>query len=64
MKKIIHFHGGCVDCTQQHDNKEGTKFCMKCQYFDANWNLPDLNNRPPTEAEAEKAKLLKQFNLF
>lgn len=36
------FHGGCRNCTQQEIN--GLDFCTKCQYFDANWELPNLNN--------------------
>lgn len=36
------FHGGCHNCTQQEIN--GVDFCIKCQYFNANWDLPNLNN--------------------
>ncbi len=43
------FHGGCHGCTQQES--KGIDFCIGCQYFDADWNLPDLNNREPTETE-------------
>ncbi len=49
------FHGGCHGCTRQ--SVEGVRFCMGCQYFDADWKLPDLNNRPPTEAELVRERL-------
>ncbi len=54
---MVMFHGGCAECTQQ--NKHGTGFCMGCRYFNADWSLPDLNNRPLTEAEVERSRLLK-----
>lgn len=38
------FHGGCIGCTQQQIN--GVEFCKGCQYYQADWNLPDLSNRP------------------
>ena len=50
------FHGGCHYCTQQ--DIHGVEFCMGCQYFDANWNLPNLSNRPATKAE-EMRRFLK-----
>ena len=56
-KEIILFHGGCHGCTQQIEQQEGPFFCRKCQYFDANWTLPNLNNRPPTEAEIMREKI-------
>lgn len=49
------FHGGCYGCTQQ--NIEGVEFCMGCQYFEANWDLPDLNNEPPSRAELKREEL-------
>lgn len=33
-----HFHGGCMGCTN------GLKKCPGCQFFDAKWSLPDLND--------------------
>jgi hypothetical protein len=51
------FHGGCHGCTQQELN--GVKFCMGCCYFEANWKLPSLSNRPPTAAEIMRNKLKK-----
>ncbi len=48
MKKKQHiFHGGCHGCTQQHVHL--LKFCAGCQFFDADWNLPDLSNAPPVD---------------
>jgi hypothetical protein len=43
------FHGGCLGCTQQE--LHGVDFCVGCQCFDADWELPDLNNRPLTKSE-------------
>ena len=40
----ILFHGGCHGCTQQQIHGH-TTFCYGCQYHDANWSLPDLNNK-------------------
>lgn len=53
----VAFHGGCHGCTQQavHD---GPKFCMNCQFFNADWSKENLNNRPKTKAEIIRAKLL------
>jgi hypothetical protein len=53
---LIYFHGGCLGCTQQQVQKSYT-FCQGCQYFDANWDLPNLNNRPPTKAELLREKI-------
>jgi hypothetical protein len=32
-------------------NKKGIKYCVGCQYFDADWSLPDLNDEHAKEAE-------------
>jgi len=56
-REIIKFHGGCFGCTQQI--LHGTVFCYDCQYFDADWNKPDLNNRPPDEADLERARVIR-----
>jgi hypothetical protein len=34
------FHGGCHGCTVQF--REGVEVCPRCQYFDADWDLPNL----------------------
>ena len=39
------FHGGCLSCTQQE--KHGINFCYDCQFFDADWNKPNLSNSKP-----------------
>lgn len=49
------FHGGCFGCTRQ--DIQGTEFCMGCCYFDADWDLPSLNNKPLSAAEAERLRL-------
>lgn len=40
-KKPI-FHGGCLKCNSLEKN--GIIRCMGCQYFQADWNKPDLSN--------------------
>lgn len=45
---MIKFHGGCAGCTRQEI--DGLDTCMKCQYFDADWGKPDLNNKQPATA--------------
>ena len=37
------FHGGCHGCTQQQ--LHGINFCDRCQYRNADWDKPDLNNK-------------------
>lgn len=59
--KITIFHGGCHGCTQQEIN--GIDFCVRCQYFDANWNLPDLNNREPSQFNLERARLKEKYKM-
>jgi hypothetical protein len=34
------FHGGCIGCISQEIN--GVERCTGCQYFNAEWNKPDL----------------------
>ncbi len=59
---VMHlFHGGCHGCTQQETND--IDFCIECKYFDADWGLPSLNNRPPTETEIIKKELKKKYKL-
>ena len=59
---IVVFHGGCLGCTQQHVQKEGTRFCMGCQYFDADWDLPDLSSgKQPPPAGIERSRLIKLY---
>lgn len=41
IKKI--FHGGCLSCNTPLE--EGIKICLKCQYFNADWNLKDLSKK-------------------
>lgn len=40
--KII-FHGGCVTCQSQEIF--GKARCVGCQYFEADWRLPNLNTQ-------------------
>jgi hypothetical protein len=52
---MILFHGGCHGCTQQQ--LHNTEFCYDCQYFEADWSKPSLNNEPPNEAELERRRV-------
>ena len=36
------FHGECHGCTMQ--DKKGLGYCVGCQFFDTNWDLPNLND--------------------
>ena len=36
------FHGGCHGYTMQ--DKKGLSYCTGCQYFEADWRLPYLND--------------------
>jgi hypothetical protein len=60
IDKPILFHGGCLGCTQQENNH--IKFCIGCCYFKPDWSLPNLNNKPPTEMELIKEKMLEIEN--
>lgn len=55
---MISFHGGCHGCTQQYEHS--TDFCFDCCYFAPDWSKPDLNNRPPNEAEIERQKVISR----
>ena len=57
MNKQIMFHGGCAGCTRQETEAKGIDYCIKCKYFDADWDLPDLNNAPPTEADIARKEI-------
>lgn len=59
-QKIILFHGGCHECTLQEER--GTDDCRKCQYFDADWSLPNLNNKDKTQADLVKEEIKEAFN--
>jgi hypothetical protein len=48
---MIRFHGGCHGCSQPLNQDGGYDFCYDCRFFDANWDLPNFNNKPPTEAD-------------
>lgn len=38
-------------------DKKGIKYCVGCQYFDADWTLPDLNDEH--QREQERIRLIK-----
>ncbi len=58
---MYRFHGGCQGCAQQEMHV--VDFCVKCRYFLPDWNLPDLNNRPPDKVEQVRAELVKKYNI-
>jgi len=37
------FHGGCIGCSMQ--DTKGIEYCLDCQCFSCNWELPNLNDR-------------------
>ena len=37
LKKRIVYHGGCLGC------RTSPKLCPKCQYYEKQWNKPNLN---------------------
>jgi hypothetical protein len=49
------FHGGCLSCKSQQ--LKGIDRCVGCQYFDANWNLPDLSITDASEADLKRIEL-------
>tara|TARA_R100001244_G_scaffold36527_1_gene33469 strand:- start:2379 stop:2588 length:210 start_codon:yes stop_codon:yes gene_type:complete len=55
------FHGGCHGCTQQLF--EGVDFCRGCQYFDADWSLPSLNNEEPSSADLIRIEIKRKHGL-
>lgn len=57
---IYMFHGACTGCTQQEIN--GVDFCVGCCNFDADWDLPDLNNAPPTQADLKRAEINRRLD--
>lgn len=56
MKNQVIFHSGCFGCTQQelHD----VEFCYDCRYFNAEWDKPDLSNRPPNHVDIIRAEVI------
>jgi hypothetical protein len=57
------FHGGCSGCTRQKTEPEGVDYCINCQHFMPDWNLSDLNNRPPTPTELKREELIQKYSL-
>lgn len=53
VEKVI-FHGGCLDCNSQEIY--GKHRCTGCQYFEANWQLPNLST-----GHAEEEKRMKRI---
>ncbi len=53
------FHGGCDGCSRQ--SLHGVDFCYECQFFDAEWDKPNLNDGLPSEAEVVCAEIKKRM---
>lgn len=54
------FHGGCHGCTQQEKN--GVDFCVGCQFFLPNWDLPNLSDAVP-DSDRVKLRLKIKHNI-
>jgi hypothetical protein len=54
---MIHFHGGCIGCTQQ--DRRDTDFCYDCCYFAADWEKPNLYNSL-TKADIERQRIINR----
>lgn len=52
------FHGGCLGCDSQH--LYGKKRCVGCQYFECNWDLPNLSTEH-LRINAEMARIRQDF---
>lgn len=57
--EILLFHADCSGCTQQRKT-ESFDTCKGCCYFNYQWNLPNMNNAPPTRAQLIRQALLKE----
>jgi len=55
------FHGGCEGCSRQKEL--GVDRCVECQFFDANWDLPNLNNSLPSKADLKREEIKKRLGL-
>lgn len=52
------FHGGCHGCVAQE--LHGVHRCVGCQYFDAEWNKPDMSIKPEEDARKERKKQIRR----
>ena len=57
----IIFHGGCLGCSRQL--VEGVEDCRRCQYFDTDWDLPDLSVKELSEAEQIKLEIKIKYKM-
>ena len=53
------FHGGCHGCIAQE--KYGVTRCVKCCFFDADWNLPDLSENPARDARNARKEEIREL---
>ena len=61
MSGQIIFHGGCIGCRTQ--KKKGVDNCRLCQYFDADWSLPDLSDRPKSKADEIRDQIKEKYGM-
>ena len=52
---MIIFHGGCHGCLRQ--DRIGVDSCYDCKYFEAEWNKPDLSERPEDEVDRARKQV-------
>jgi hypothetical protein len=56
LKKPTIWHGGCIGCIEQ--KRKGMNYCLGCQYFDAQWEKPDLSK---TEGDLMKQEIKTEW---
>ena len=61
INEMYVFHAGCNGCTQQVE--KGVDHCVKCCYFDSDWHLLNLNNRPLDRVEIKRNELKAKYGL-
>lgn len=52
------FHGGCHGCISQ--DQFPIERCAGCQYFDADWSLPDLSIKPEDIKRKERQDIIRE----
>lgn len=59
--KTFPFHGGCFECKQYFI--EGVNYCHNCQYFEPDWDKPDLSNRRGIQYHKKSKEIQKYKNV-
>ena len=58
----IRFHGGCHGCTRQ-EISGSYDVCKGCQYLNADWSLPNLNNQPKADEDLVRERLNGELSM-